>query len=117
MKEYIEREAALNAVRKVFNPSIARMAQAVVALQGVPAADVREVKPEHWISVEERLPEDGEEVLCYYEYFRYGSFNRMYKTIDRGYFLNGHFGGEPSNGRKARVLYWMPLPEPPKEEM
>ena len=68
-----------------------------------------------WISVEERLPEDGEEVLCYYEYFRYGRFNCMYKTVDRGYFLNGHFGGEPTNGQKAKVLYWMPLPEPPKE--
>ncbi len=66
--------------------------------------------------MEERLPEDGEDVLCYYEYFRYGSFNRMYKTIDRGYFLNGHFGGELTNGTKARVLYWMPLPEPPKND-
>lgn len=25
-------------------------------------------------------------------------------------------GGEVSNGVKAQVLYWMPLPEPPKRD-
>lgn len=142
MKEYIEREAAINAgwsalykyedetekrfmdepelkiddwfIHRIFVQGMHSKYQET--LLQLPAAEVRGVKPAHWISVEDRLPEDGEEVLCYYEYFRYGSFNRMKKTIDRGYFLNGHFGGEPTSGMKARVLYWMPLPEPPKEE-
>lgn len=69
---------------------------------------------DEWISVNDKLPEDGQEVLCYYEYFRYGNYNRMYRTIDRGYFINGHFSGEPTNGRKAKVLCWMPLPKAPE---
>lgn len=67
-----------------------------------------------WISVEERLPPDGEHVLCWCEYFRYGSYNRMYKTYGIGYQYNGNWGGEVANGTKARVIAWMPLPEPPK---
>lgn len=67
-----------------------------------------------WISAEDRLPDDGKEVLCWYEYFRYGSYNRMFRTFEIGYCFDGHWGGEVSNGVKARVLYWMPLPEPPE---
>lgn len=68
-----------------------------------------------WISVEDQLPEDGANVLCLYEYFRYGDFNCMFRSIDRGYFINGRFGGEPTMGHKAKVLYWMPLPPFPEE--
>lgn len=28
---------------------------------------------------------------------------------------NGRWGGEVAQGRDAKVFYWMPLPEPPKE--
>ena len=33
-----------------------------------------------WISVKDKMPEDGKEVLCWYEYFRYGNYNRMFQT-------------------------------------
>lgn len=69
---------------------------------------------DEWISVDDKLPEDGQDVLCYYEYYRYGNYNRIYRTIDRGYFISGRFGGEPANGRKAKVLFWMPLPKAPE---
>ena len=69
-----------------------------------------------WISVKDRLPENGEYVLCWYEYFRYGDFNAMFAAYGIGYCYNGHWGGEVANGTKARVLAWMPLPEPPKGE-
>lgn len=69
-----------------------------------------------WIPVAERVPEEYTDVLCYYEYFRYGDYNCMFRTIDRGYFGNGRWGGEAGQGRKNKVLAWMPLPEPPKEE-
>jgi hypothetical protein len=69
-----------------------------------------------WISVEDRLPENGKDVLCWYEYYRYGEYNAMYRTQGIGFCVNGHWGGEAASGHRAKVLYWMPLPEPPKEE-
>lgn len=68
-----------------------------------------------WTLVEDALPPDGENVLCWYEYFRFGSYNRLYRTFGIGYQYNGNWGGEVSNGRLTRVLAWRPLPDPPKE--
>lgn len=69
--------------------------------------------PNEWVSVEDRLPENYTDVLCWYEYFRYGDYNRMYQTYGIGYCINGQWGGEVSNGTKCKVLYWQPLPAPP----
>lgn len=63
-----------------------------------------------WIPVTERLPEEYVNVLCYYEYYRYGEYNCMFRTIDRGYYGNGIWGGEAGQGHKNKVLAWMPLP-------
>lgn len=40
----------------------------------------------------------------------------MYRTIDRGYFFNGQWGGEPTRGTSTKVLKWteLPLPESPE---
>lgn len=70
-----------------------------------------------WISVKDGLPPNGEDVLCWYEYFRYGEYNRMYQTYGIGYQYNGNWGGEVGCGRNAKVLYWMLLPNPPKERI
>jgi hypothetical protein len=74
-------------------------------------------KPE-WIPVKERLPEDGVLVLCWYEYFRFGNYNRMFQTYGIGYYFHvtNTWGGEVSNGQQTKVLAWMPLPEAPKGE-
>ena len=50
--------------------------------------------PNEWVSVEDRLPENYTDVLCWYEYFRYGDYNRMYQTYGIGYCINGQWGGE-----------------------
>lgn len=63
-----------------------------------------------WVPVEERLPEEGEEVLVWYEYFRYGDYNCMFQTYGIGYQYDGHWSGDV-NGRKARCISWQPLPE------
>lgn len=67
-----------------------------------------------WIPVTERLPEEYKDVLCYYEYFRFGEYNCMFRTIDRGYYGDGRWGGEAGQGRRNKVLAWMPLPQTPK---
>ena len=108
MAEYIEREAVLNILARRNAPWDGY--QKVLEL---PAADVQ---PAKWIPVTEKLPEEYKDVLCYYEYFRYGDFNCMFRTIDRGYYGDGIWGGEAGQGHKNKVLAWMPLPEPPKEE-
>lgn len=70
-----------------------------------------------WIPCSERLPEDGQDVLCWYQYFRYGNYNRLWQTYGIGFQYNGNWGGEVSTGRDTKVLFWMQLPEPPKEEL
>lgn len=81
-------------------------------LKNAPAVSVPQ-----WISVKDRLPEDGEHVLIWYEYFRYGSYNRIFKTHEIAYQYGGHWtGASDSLGVDARVFAWMPLPEPPKGE-
>lgn len=62
----------------------------------------------------EQLPPKGQEVLCWYEYFRYGNYNRKYRTYGIGYQYNGRWGGEVSQGRNTKVLCWQYLQEPPE---
>lgn len=73
-----------------------------------------------WISVDERLPDDYEEVLIWYTYCRYGDdFNDDYTTCAIGYYVHGYkmwFGRDPL-GSYPRIKYWTPLPKPPKSEV
>lgn len=64
-----------------------------------------------WIPVSEKLPKEYEYVLCWYEYYRYGDYNRMFKTYGVGFYGNGYWGGDIS-GHKVKVFAWMPLPKP-----
>lgn len=78
-----------------------------------PAADVAPVV--HWIPADEKLPPEGQAVLCWCEFFRFGSYNRMFRTYGIGYQYSGMWGGEAAQGRDAKILAWMPLPNPPKK--
>ena len=73
--------------------------------------------PNEWVSVEERLPENNADVLCWYEYFRYGNYNRMYQTYGIGYCVNGYWGGEVSNGTQCKVLFEMGKIEKPDDRL
>lgn len=69
-----------------------------------------------WIKVEDRLPENGTNVLCIDKTGRMfvSEFVKMEVTYDPGfiYIWNHGFccGGEPD-----KTTFWMPLPEPPKD--
>ena len=78
-------------------------------LLSIPAADVEPVR--RWIPVTERLPEKNKEVVGWYKDnpfspFRYGIVS-----------WNGHGWVFTYAQRYVdAVTYWMPLPEPPKED-
>lgn len=71
-----------------------------------------------WTKVEDGLPDEFEEVLCYYEYYRYGDYNCMYRTYGVGYmsklddeiFWNGDV-----SGHKLRVIAWKRFGRYPEE--
>ena len=71
-----------------------------------------------WIPVSERLPDDMQRVLIWFEYYRYGDYNCMYQTYGFGYVCDGKWSpfinGE-TGWRDARIIAWMPLPIPYKE--
>ena len=69
-----------------------------------------------WIPVTERLPEEDTDVLCWYEYYHW-SAEKVLPEYGIGHCWKGRWGGEVSSGRECKVLAWMPLPEPPKEEI
>ena len=70
-----------------------------------------------WIPVGERLPEEMQKVLVWFEYYRYGNYNCMYQTYGFGYIYDGKWSsfinGE-TGWQDARIIAWMPLPEPPE---
>lgn len=119
MSKYIDREAAVRIAEKygLANGSVlgrhTGLADCIASeIAALPAADVAPVV--QWTPAYEELPPEGVYVLCWYEYFRYGQYNRMYQTFGIGYRFGGHWGGEVAQGRNAKVLAWMPLPEPPE---
>ena len=81
-----------------------------------PAADVIQAPP--WSPASEKPAEDLTDVLVYFEYYRYGSYNCMFRTFGISYTVHGEwscFVNGQSGWRYLNILYWMPLPEPPKE--
>lgn len=74
--------------------------------------------PTGWISVKDRLPEEGEEVLVFGQYLNdipkvLGVKSRYKGDQDWKYTWEG---SDEWVYREDDVTHWMPLPEPPKEE-
>ena len=64
-----------------------------------------------WVSVEDRLPGKNGRYLCRYEQDVDG---KVCRCTDFGMFDSNI--GEKGGWFVEKVAYWMPLPEPPKEE-
>ena len=68
-----------------------------------------------WISVKDRLPEEGVDVLCYYD-----GRDTFGVTMGAYYPHVVLFWGAwdlVDNPRDAKVLYWMYMPDMPKQRM
>ena len=83
-------------------------------LSDIPTADI--VLRNQWISVEDRLPTDQKDVLCYYGFDRGdGDLGMMFMGV-LCYFCydeNPHWQHADHN---LVVTHWMPLPTPPTEK-
>ena len=60
-----------------------------------------------WISVKDRLPDEGEAVLVFSSYWCSNSF---VATL-----IRGEWKASSILSRPDLVTHWMPLPEPPEE--
>lgn len=67
--------------------------------------------------IRDRLPDDSEDVLVWYEYFRYGDYGCLCQRYGIGncfgetWLVNGETGW-----KQLRVIAWQKLPEPPEKE-
>lgn len=73
-----------------------------------------------WIPCSERAPDSKEDVLVWFEYFRYGEFNCLYQTYGIGNYNKNYddwMVNHETGWDQLRVLAWMPMPDAynPKE--
>ena len=116
MSDLISRQAAIDAVAEGLKRTFVEYRDvAEKMLNKVPSA-----QPEQrWIPCSERLPESYTDVLVWFEYYRYGDYNRLYQMHGIGTYIKEYDSwiiNHETGWRKLRVFAWMPLPEPWKGE-
>ena len=123
MSDLISRQAAIDALQKEINKGIPPFDDVMGSIRcGVRLArNIIEDLPsaQQWIPCSERLPEDYTDVLAWFEYFRYGDYNCLYQTHGIGSYSTEYDSwmiNHETGWHKLRVIAWMPLPEPYREE-
>ena len=65
---------------------------------------------------DETKPFEGEPVLVWFEYFRYGSYNRPYQTYGISSYPWSGFVNGNSGWHDLRIIEWAPLPAPYEDD-
>ena len=125
MDEYISREKAIKELREVYEQEYPTASgnfdeyashDVPNVLRNMPFTYVQPVK---WISVKDRLPEIGRSVLVAVNIN--AKLNLPFRTdftpeIRIGWLDdNGKWGLQFDSADRDEILYWQPLPEPPKD--
>lgn len=116
--EYISREDVLDIIEDMRNNHFilmgerANLAFLKSKITELPVADVQPVP--QWISVKDRLPESEKEVLVWYRY-TWGAAPTSYGFGINVWHFNIKQWREGCLLKGVEVLYWQPLPSPPKD--
>lgn len=112
MAEYLEKDSVLNAIRKSSNLYVDQqgMYLSCELISAMPAVDVQPVG--RWISVNDRLPEAAYDCLVWYSCDTVFGKSKSWGIAhcSRCDWYTKHLDGD-----NIVVLYWIPLPEPPKD--
>ena len=114
MAEYIEREAAIEAVKHAW----AKGLEPSQYIEIISAADVATVQ--EWISVEDRLPDNKEHDWVLAQVVEDNGFMHIPRVMEYRQAKNDWFeetyGWLSEHNGVFTVTHWMPLPPPPKGE-
>lgn len=81
-----------------------------------------------WISIKDRMPENNQHVLLYFDCPREGHLHRMISSDPCSQVIMGIYydddvwggmvglGGDFSTRQEPYITHWMPLPERPSDE-
>ena len=119
MNEYISKEKAIKELREVYENEYPTASgdfdeyashDVPNVLRNIPSADVQPVK--QWISVDDKLPDTVDDCLVWYSCDT--AFGKS-KSVGISFCSRYDWYKKHLNGDNIVVLYWMPLPEPPKD--